>query len=254
MNHRFLEGNILHHRFLPKKHRFVYDFFFLDIDVYDLPSLKSSFFSSSSFAPMGFFARDHFGQDDSLLLNAQTLFQTLGWEEPPHLRFITLPRIFHFVFNPISILLLLDASEKPTHMVVEVHNYNGGRVLYPMVLAHEKSDFYKGEHPKTLYVSPFLGFDGMYTFHISYTPTHFSLRIELSQMDTPMLLTSFTGESLPFSQQNIKHLLCQHTFLTLFVVTHTLWQSLRLWLKGIAWMGPRNIDQTRKDLTRKELT
>jgi len=248
VSHQFFEGNILHHRFIPKKHRFMYDFFFLDIDVYDLNSLKIPFFSTSSFAPMGFFARDHFGDGDSLLLNAQRLLETLGWEMPAHLRFITLPRIFHFVFNPISVLLLLDASQKPTHMVVEVHNYNGGRVLYPTILNHKKGDVYVGEHPKTLYVSPFLGYDGTYTFYLSYTPKHFSLNIELSQINTPMLLAYFKGEAIPFSQRSLHGLLWRHTFLTLFVVTRTLWHSLRLWLKGIAWMGPRSIDQTRKDL------
>lgn len=249
MSHRFLEGEILHHRFLPKKHRFVYDFFFLDIDVYALSSLQNRLFSASFFSPMGFLPRDHFGTHDSLLDNALELLNTLGWQKPPFLRFITLPRIFHFVFNPISILLLLDEAKNPTHMVVEVHNYNGGRVLYPMELGHDRGAFYKGNHPKTLYVSPFLGHEGVYDFMLSYNSTRLSLTIELFQTNTPMLLTHFKGESIPFSSKSIASLLCRHTFLTFFVVTRTLWQSLRLWLKGIAWTKPRPIDQTRKDLT-----
>jgi len=249
VSHRFLEGDILHHRFHPKKHRFSYDFFFLDIDVYAQASLSNSLFSTASFAPMGFFARDHFGKSHDFLDNAHTLLETLGWQKPSSLRFITLPRIFHFVFNPISVLLLLDASEKPTHMVVEVHNYNGGRVLYPMALTLQPHDSYKGSHPKTMYVSPFLGFEGEYTFTLTYSMNAFSLRIELSQSQTPMLLAYFKGESKPFTQKTIHGLLWRHTFLTLFVVTRTLWQTLKLAFKGLAWAGPRAIDHTRKDLT-----
>jgi uncharacterized protein len=248
VSHRFFEGEILHHRFHPKKHHFSYDFFFLDVDVDALNVLSSRFFSTTSFAPMGFFARDHFGESRDFSDNAYALLERLGWQKPSQLRFITLPRIFHFVFNPISVLLLLDESQKPTHMVVEVHNYNGGRVLYPMMLEPHTHDTFKGSHPKTMYVSPFLGYEGVYTFTLGYTQAFFSLKIELAQANMPMLMAYFKGESKPFTSKTIHSLLWRHTFLTLFVVTRTLWQTVKLALKGIAWAGPRAIDQTRKDL------
>ena len=40
-NHNIFEGTIYHKRYLPKKHEFKYNFYLLDIDVFDLESLKN---------------------------------------------------------------------------------------------------------------------------------------------------------------------------------------------------------------------
>jgi len=248
MSHRFYEGEIFHKRFFPKEHAFTYDYFFLDIDVADINSLNNSLFKINRAGVMGFLAHDHFGATDDFALNAMELISAMGWEKPTQLRFITLPRIFHFVFNPISMLLLLDSDAKPTHAIAEVHNYNGGRVLYPMQLQQVNALQYKATSPKSMYVSPFMGYEGTYTFRIEYTPEHFSLRIELSEGDTEMLVAHFSGSSLPYSTSSIRRLLCNHTFLSLFVVTRTLWQSLRLKLKGLKFHSPRPQDQIKQEL------
>ena len=44
-NHNIFEGIIYHKRYLPKKHEFKYNFYLLDIDVFDLKSLKNTIFS-----------------------------------------------------------------------------------------------------------------------------------------------------------------------------------------------------------------
>ena len=44
-NHNIFEGTIYHKRYLPKKHEFKYNFYLLDIDVFDLESLKNRIFS-----------------------------------------------------------------------------------------------------------------------------------------------------------------------------------------------------------------
>lgn len=247
MSHRFFEGEIFHKRFTPKVHQFTYDYFFLDIDVNDMSTLKNSLFKLNRFGIMSFFGRDHFGQTDDLLINARQLIDSLQCD-CAHIRFLTLPRIFHFVFNPISLLLLLDDDHKPTHCVAEVHNYNGGRVLYPMKLEFDGKS-YIAEAPKSMYVSPFMGYEGMYRFRIRYSNDRFELSIHLSESDNVMLLADFKGSSLPYSTKSIRHLLCAHTFLSLFVVTRTLYQTLRLKLKGLTWNSPRPQDQTHKELT-----
>ena len=48
-NHNIFEGTIYHKRYLPKKHEFKYNFYLLDIDVFDLKSLKNTIFSINSF-------------------------------------------------------------------------------------------------------------------------------------------------------------------------------------------------------------
>jgi len=249
MSHRCYEGEIFHKRFSPKVHHFTYDYFFVDIDVNDLSSLKTTFFSYNKANILSFLARDHFGSSENFLQNASELITALGWREPVNLRFLTLPRMFHFVFNPISILLLLDSENRVSHAVAEVHNYNGGRVLYPMELECDSKGRCMGISPKSMYVSPFMGYDGEYHFTIEYTPQHFGLIVELHVNNAPLLLAHFSGSAKPFTASSIRSLMYAHTFLTLFVVTRTLWQTALLKLKGgLKWYPPRTQDQTHKEI------
>lgn len=248
MSHRFYEGEIFHKRFFPKEHSFTYDYFFLDIDVLDLASLSNPPFKHNRLGVMSFLTRDHFGKTNDFLTNVQTLIQTLGWSGYKHLRFLSLPRIFHFVFNPISLVLLLDEHSEPTHCVAEVHNYNGGRVLYPMTLTKEE-ERWSGEAPKSMYVSPFMGYEGKYRFELLYNPDHFAIKINLHEGERAMLVADFKGSVLPFTTKSVHTLLCNHTFLSLFVVTRTLYQSLRLKLKGLTFYSPRPQDQLKMELS-----
>ena len=249
MSHRFYEGEIYHKRFTPKVHQFTYDYFYLDINLNDIDTLHNRVFSIDSLNFMSFYSKDHFGNSESIVHNAHDLINTLGWEEPDELRFMTLPRVAHFVFNPISMLLLLDSQKRLTHAIAEVHNYNGGRVLYPMALEIDSKGRYTGSCPKSMYVSPFMGYEGDYRFVIDYTPQHFGLIVELIHENSPLLLAHFSGSSKEFSTATIRSLLCAHTFLTFFVVTRTLWQTLRLKLKGgLTWYSPRPTDQIHKEI------
>ncbi len=54
------------------------------------------------------------------------------------MRFLTLPRVLNFVFNPISVLVLFDEESNPRHILAEVHNYNGGRVVYCVKLEKDE--------------------------------------------------------------------------------------------------------------------
>lgn len=248
MSHRFYEGEIFHKRFFPKEHAFTYDYFFLDIDVKTIASLNNSLFKINKAGVMGFSAIDHFGASEDFAQNATELISEMGWEKPTQLRFLTLPRMFHFVFNPISMLLLLDKQGAVQHAIAEVHNYNGGRVLYPMNFEENEQGHLRAECSKSMYVSPFMGYEGTYTFHIEYTKNHFELRIHLSEGDQPMLVAHFSGSSRDYTTATIRSLLCNHTFLSLFVVTRTLWQSLRLKQKGLVFYSPRPQDQIKKEL------
>jgi len=220
MSHRFYEGEIFHKRYAPKVHQFTYDYFFLDIDVAHIDTLHNGIFSTNGLNLMSFYTKDHFGDTNSFAYNAHALINALGWGKPHELRFITLPRMANFVFNPISMLLLLDNKCR-----------------------------YAGNCPKTMYVSPFMGYEGHYHFTIEYTEKHFGLIVELHVDNRPLLLAHFSGSAKPFTTSSIRSLLCAHTFLTFFVVTRTLWQTLRLKLKGgLTWHSPRTHDQIHKEI------
>lgn len=245
MSHFFYEGEIYHKRFHPKKHSFTYPFFLLGINVEDLKSLKTRYFGFNRFNIFSFYPKEHFGKSDDFHANIQELLNKFNLQKPQKMHFFTLPRIMGFVFNPISVLMLFE-DDKPYFMLVEVHNYNGGRIVYPVPLHVKNASQYIGEARKDMYVSPFLRRDGVYTFTLGYTKEKISLHIVLHEDEQKKLIASFNGEAKEFSSKNILGLFCRHTFLTFFVVTRTLYQSLKLFLKGLKWYSVTPQDQFKR--------
>ena len=245
MSHKFFEGNIYHKRYSPKVHDFKYKFFMIDIDMSKLETLDNKYFSQNSFNLFSFNTKDHFGKSTDFKENIKNLLKEYDLEATKKMRFITLPRVIGYVFNPISILVLFE-NDKPTNLIAEVHNYNGGRVIYPVKLETNDNKHYKGESLKDMYVSPFFKREGRYKFDLTYTSNDFSIGIKLFEDDKKMLSSTFVGKSIVFNEVNIISLFFRHTLLTFWVVTRTIWQSLKLKLKGLKWNGPEAIDQTRR--------
>ena len=178
MSHSFFEGTVYHKRYTPKVHEFTYPFYLLDIDLSLLDRLKNRLFSFEGVNLFSFRSKDHFGQSEDFMENVETLLQKFGLTSSENMHFVTLPRVANFVFNPISVLILFDKNV-PTHLFAEVHNYNGGRVVYPVKLTEKDNRSYQGEVMKEMYVSPFLETSGEYRFFLRYDDGKMSLKVDL---------------------------------------------------------------------------
>ncbi len=245
MSHRFFEGSIYHKRFHPRTHEFTYPFYLLDISIPMIDDLKNTLFSLGGFNLFSFRATDHFGSSKDFTHNVKELLEKFNLSSTQEMRFITLPRVFNFVFNPISVVVLMK-DDNPTHLLAEVHNYNGGNIVYPVELKQGNKGLYTGEAEKDMHVSPFFNRTGSYKFTLQYTQDQMSLGVTLYEDGKKKLVAHFSGKALPFSVSSILHLLSRQTFLTFGVVTRTLWQSFKLWRKGLQWHSPIKLDQTRR--------
>ena len=245
MSHSFFEGTVYHKRYTPKVHEFTYPFYLLDIDLSLLDRLKNRLFSFEGVNLFSFRSKDHFGQSKDFMENVETLLQKFGLTSSENMHFVTLPRVANFVFNPISVLILFE-KDVPTHLFAEVHNYNGGRVVYPVRLERKENRGYEGEVMKEMYVSPFLETSGEYRFSFRYDEGKMSLKVDLYEEGEKKLTASFRGTAKPFNSIIVAKLFVRHSFLTFWVVTRTLWQSFRLWRKGLTWYSPTKLDQIRR--------
>jgi len=245
MSHYFFEGKVYHKRYTPKVHEFTYPFYLLDIDLSLLHTLKNRLFSFEGFNLFSFKSKDHFGTTDDFIQNVDELLEQFGLTATEQMRFVTLPRVANFVFNPISVLILLK-DDKPTHMLAEVHNYNGGRVIYPVALSTTDDKSYTGVVKKEMYVSPFLETLGDYRFLLKLQNKTMTLKVDLYEENNKKLTASFSGTARPFESKTVAKLFVKHSFLTFWVVTRTLWQSLKLWAKGLTFYSPAPSDQIRR--------
>lgn len=245
MSHRFYDGEVFHKRFKDAEHKFTYGFFMLDIDVSSLQTLKNKLFAYDALNLFSFKPKDHFGSRENFRENIDELLHKFQLHATPKMRFLTLPRVLNYVFNPISILVLFD-GERATQMMVEVHNYNGGRIVYPVTLEQKSPTQYSGEADKDMYVSPFLKRDGIYKFTLEYTAEKIAITIVLYEDGIKIMMTTFHATAKEFSAKSVLAIFAKHSFLTFKVVTRTLWQSLKLHRLGLKFNSVTPIDQHRR--------
>lgn len=245
MSHSFFEGTVYHKRYTPKVHEFSYPFYLLNIDLSLLDKLKNRLFSLGGFNLFSFKSQDHFGKNEDFLQNVDELLEKFGLSSSENMHFMTLPRVVNFVFNPISVLVLFD-KQKATHLFAEVHNYNGGRVVYPVKLETKDEKSYEGEVMKEMYVSPFLETKGAYRFFFRQEGERMSLKVDLYEAGEKKLTAAFSGSQKPFKTRTVATLFAKHSFLTFWVVTRTLWQTFKLWRKGLMFYAPKPSDKIRR--------
>ena len=244
-NHNIFEGTIYHKRYFPKKHDFKYNFYLLDIDVFDLKSLENKIFSINKLNFMSLQSFDHFGTSTDFFKNIEELLKKFHLKATKKMRFITLPRVLNFVFNPISVLVLFDEQNIPTHILAEVHNYNNGRVVYPVKL-EKKSNSYFGVVKKDMYVSPFFECVGVYEFELKYDQNKLFIKIDLYENKQHKLTAVFNSKSKPYTFKNILKIFLKYMFSTFLVVTRTYFHAIRLYLKGLKIYSPRENDKIRR--------
>ena len=244
-NHNIFEGTIYHKRFHPKVHEFKYNFYLLDIDLNYFENLKNSLFSINKLNFLSFKTKDHFGKSDDFLQNVDELLEKFSIKKTKNMRFFTLPRVLNFVFNPISALVVFDDNNQATHLLAEVHNYNNGRVVYPILL-EKKGNSYVGKVKKDMYVSPFFKTDGVYEFQLKYDENKLFLKIDLFEDNEYKLTAIFNSKAKDFNKKSSLNIFFKYMFSTFLVVTRTYIQAIRLFIKGLKIHSPREQDKERR--------
>ena len=243
--HKFYEGTIYHKRFHPKVHEFKYNFYLLDIDLNYFENLKNSLFSINKLNFLSFKTKDHFGKSDDFLQNVDELLEKFSIKKTKNMRFFTLPRVLNFVFNPISALVVFDDNNQATHLLAEVHNYNNGRIVYPILL-EKKGNSYTGKVKKDMYVSPFFKTDGVYEFQLKYDENKLFLKIDLFEDNEYKLTAIFNSKAKDFNKKSSLNIFLKYMFSTFLVVTRTYIQAIRLFIKGLKIHSPREQDKERR--------
>mgnify|MGYP001474221312 FL=1 len=107
-------GKVIHKRFKPKEHFFKYKVFSLYLNLNEIEQLqkKIPFFSYNKFNLISFYDKDH-GDRDGKPLKAwvtSKLIEAGIKKEISNINLLCYPRIFGYVFNPLSIFLYLTGK------------------------------------------------------------------------------------------------------------------------------------------------
>ena len=149
---------------------------------------------------------------------------------------VTLPRVFGYIFNPVSFYFISDSAGQTLCTVVQVGNTF--REMKPYLIAQPTTPgFFRLITPKHFYVSPFSGLELCFDFKINVPgeqlEIHIDDRLGTAEDSERTLLSSLTGKRIPLTTARLAWCTIKFPFVTLKVIFFIHWHALRLWLKKI---------------------
>ena len=228
-------GSVIHKRFKPKKHFFKYSVFslFLDLDEINEIDKKIPFFSYNKFNILSFFDKDHGYRDGSSIKDwlihvlQKKNISTINIK----IKILCYPRIFGYVFNPLSIFFIYDADSNPIAILYEVKNTFGEQHTYVFKIDIKNKQIFNN-CKKKFYVSPFMDLESKYFFKVLIPNERLSVIIDQRDKEGKLLFASQEGERVKLSSKNLLISYLKHPLMTLKIISAIHYEALKLWIKG----------------------
>ena len=239
INSAIYNGQVIHKRFKPKVHHFKYKVFSLLIDLSELEILdkKINFFSFNKFNLISFHEKDHGERDgSSLKLWVQKNLEKNNIQNTDiKIKILCYPRIFGFVFNPLSVFYVYNLKDQLISILYEVKNTFGEQHTYIFKVTKD-SNLIQNNCSKKFHVSPFIEMDCTYFFRLLKPGNKISVIIDQYDNEDKILYASQDGRR---SDLNTKHLIIsylKHPIMTFKIILAIHFEAFKLWAKGIKFI------------------
>jgi len=228
-------GKVIHKRFKPKEHYFKYNVFSLLINLEELTEIqnKIKIFSYNKFNLLSFFDKDH-GPRDGTSLKDWVIknLKDIGINDSNiQIKLLCYPRIFGYVFNPLSVFFIYDQESKLISILYEVKNTFGEQHTY-IFKANDKK-IITNNCSKKFHVSPFIEMDCHYYFRVIKPSDKILVIIDQKDNDGKLLYASQDGYAKEFNEKNLLISFISHPLMTFKIIAAIHYEALKLWLKGI---------------------
>ena len=208
----------------------------LDLDELDRMHRRLKWFSYNSFNMFSFYDRDHGpGANEPLRPWIEHYLNQAGVDlEGGTIKVLCLPRMFGYVFNPITVYYCHHRDGRIKAVLYEVSNTFGQRHSYLFAVGDESDDWHRHSCDKRFFVSPFITVSGHYEFSIKRPTDELYLHISQADNDGAMLDAWINGKKTHISDRTLLLCLVRYPLLTLKVIGGIHWEALKIWLKGIS--------------------
>lgn len=241
---QYYVGKVSHRRFGDVSHflRYRIAYLLLDLDRLDEARGLTRFLAIAKGGLMSFNPLDHGdGQSRDLAKWVREFVAGQGVRESAdRVELLTLPRMFGYVFNPISIYFIRNDADELHHVLYEVGNTFGERHFY-LCAADEDEGVCRHDCDKAFYVSPFFDKRGHYKFILQPPAETMKLAISYRADGAERMRASLVGAARPITAGSTLGLLVRFPLMTIGVIAGIHWEALKLFIKGARYHshGPK---------------
>ena len=237
MNTKIIVSSIVHKRYGKIEHFFKYKVpsLFIDLDELEIIKLKSKIFSINSFNIFSFNEKDHGYRDDRSI--REFIIEMLQKYDVKYknlkTKILCFPRIFGYVFNPLSIIYCYD-EDRLISIFYEVKNTSNEKHTYIFARGHNKIlKALTHECQKNFYVSPFIGMKGRYLFTNKLTNDYINIIIDLyDDDDKKILMASQSGKFIDFKVSKLLKYNILNPLLGFKIMSAILFEATVIFFKG----------------------
>lgn len=233
-NSAIYTGLVVHQRLRPKAHRLRYRVFSLLIDLGELSALdrRLTLFSVNRPGLLSFHERDH-GDGGPLRPWVDRQLNAAGIAAAGPVRILCYPRMFGYVFNPLTVYFCHHGDGRLAALLYEVHNTHRERHAYVLPATGEIGERVRHSCAKAFFVSPFLPMDCTYAFSIDPPGERVQIVVHEADKEGSLLTASFTGARGELSDAGLAGALLRHPLMTIKVTLGIHWEALKLLVKGL---------------------
>ena len=235
-------GNVIHKRFKPKIHFFKYKVFSILLDISEIDILDKSLkiFSYNKFNIVSFYDADHGPRDGTSIKEwvIKNLNDNRINTENIKIKLLCYPRIFGYVFNPLSVFFIYNKNSELISILYEVKNTFGEQHTY-IFKTKENENYIKHTCKKKFHVSPFIEMDCTYFFKILKPSEKISVIIDQYDEEGKLLYASQDGDRIELNNKNLVLSYLRHPLMTFKIIVAIHFEAFKLWTKGIKFVKKR---------------
>jgi hypothetical protein len=232
-------GTVIHKRFKPKKHSFKYKVFSLLIDLSELKILDKSLklFSYNKFNIISFYDKDHGSRDGSSLKTwvIDNLKKNNIQTDDIQIKLLCYPRIFGYVFNPLSVFYVYDKNLDLITILYEVKNTFGEQHTY-IFKSDKQQNLIQHVCKKKFHVSPFIEMNCVYFFRLLKPGNKISVIIDQNDEGGKILFASQDGIKNELNNKTLIKIYLKHPLMTFKIILAIHYEAFKLWIKGIKFV------------------
>ena len=238
-NSSIYTGNVIHKRFKPKIHSFNYKVFSLLIDLSELDTLDKDLklFSYNKFNIISFYNKDHGPRDGNSLKNwvVDNLKKNNIETNDIQIKLLCYPRIFGYVFNPLSVFYVYDKNFNLISILYEVKNTFGEQHTY-IFKSDKNQNLIQHVCKKKFHVSPFIEMNCIYFFRLLKPGNKISVIIDQNDKEGRILYASQDGVKSELNNNTLVKAYLKHPLMTFKIILAIHFEAFKLWAKGIRFI------------------